>query len=196
MTEAGLDRIQVSSSDREPVPDEALLLAWRAGDEAAFRVLFDRYRTRVTGYAWQLVRRQEVAEEICLEAFCRVLEGAWRPGGSFRSFLYTVVHRLCLDALRRRGRRDRALLKLRAGPREGAGPEHLTQLSQDQARLQAALARLPAPHRAVLSLYYSQELSSQEVAQVLGLQDHQVRSRLSYARKLLRQHLSEPQEIP
>ncbi len=176
--------------------DEALMAAWRAGDERAFRVLFERYRGRVTNYAWQMVRRREVAEEVCLEAFCRLVEGAWRPSGSFRSFLYTVVHRLCLDALRRRSRRDRALLRLRVPRPEPPGPDAMTQDAQQRAQLTDALAALPEEHRAVLLLYYHQELRSREVAEVLGLEDHQVRSRLSYARRLLRQQLAEPEETP
>ena len=179
------------ASASAPRDDTALLAAWREGDERAFRALFDRHRTRITSYAWQMVRRQEVAEEICTEAFCRVLEGAWSPGGSFRSFLYTVVHRLCLDAIRKQGRKQRALIRLRAGTAGTGTPEAAAEESQDRRRLQAAMTRLPEQHRATLLLYYQQELSSQEVAAVLGIADHQVRSRLSYARKLLRKELTD-----
>ncbi len=171
--------------------DEALFLSYKEGDEAAFDLLFERYRGPMTSYAWRMVRRREEAEEVCLEAFCRVLEGAWRPGGSLRSFLFTVVHRLCIDRLRKR----RRLLPLFPWtPRPAASsvaPDQALEADQRTRKVEAALGRLPEKHRAVLLLYYRQELSSREVAEVLGCEDQQVRSRLSYARKLLRAQLDE-----
>ena len=58
-------------------------------------------------------------------------------------------------------------------------------------RLTAAMDALGEEHRAVLLLYYSQELPSREVAEILGCSDQQVRSRLSYARRKLREQLEE-----
>ena len=171
------------------VPDETLAQAYMGGDPDSFELLFERYHERATAYAWRIVRRREVAEEICLEAFARVTEGQWRPTGSFRSYLFTIVHRLCLDTLRKRKRRASAHLKLVEGG--STTPEADAEADQDRVRLEQALAAIPEKHRSVLLLYYGQELSSREVAEVLGIEDQQVRSRLSYARKLLRQRLEE-----
>ena len=77
-----------------PTADDVLIARWRAGEPDAFEQIFNRYRDRLTAYAWRMVRRRELAEELCLEAFARVVAGAWKPTGSFRSFLFTVVHRL------------------------------------------------------------------------------------------------------
>lgn len=176
--------------------DEMLVMAFQRGDDAAFEVLFDRWRDRAVSYAWRITRRREEAEEIVTEAFCRVLEGAWRPTGKFRSFLFTVVHRLCLDTIRRRGRADRATRRLEheTGPR--VTPEAVLTEQERQARLEEALEALPEEHRATLLLYYGQDLPSKEVAEVLGLEDHQVRSQLSYARRLLRKNLLPAEEEP
>ncbi|MFT7518411.1 MAG: RNA polymerase sigma-70 factor (ECF subfamily) [Kiritimatiellia bacterium] len=173
--------------------DEQLLTSWRSGDSTSFNTLFDRYRDRVIGYAWRMVRNHEEAEDIALESFCRVLEGAWRPGGSFRSFLFTVTHRLCIDRLRKRQRTLRFASLWRAAPRITQTPEEAAVNDQRHKALELALADLPDEHRATVLLYYGQEIGSKDVARILGCTDQQVRSRLSYSRKRLRQWL-QPQE--
>lgn len=169
--------------------DEALVADFRGGDTTAFNRLFDRYRDRVIGYGWRLLRNREEAEEVALEAFCRVLEGAWAPGGSFRAFLFTVVHRLCLDRLRKRQRTARFARLWRAAESSGVSPEDSVVADERHRALERALSELPEAHRATVLLYYGQELPSREVASILGCTDQQVRSRLSYARKRLRSRL-------
>ena len=169
-----------------PTADDVLIARWRAGEPDAFEQIFNRYRDRLTAYAWRMVRRRELAEELCLEAFARVVAGAWKPTGSFRSFLFTVVHRLCLATLKRNRRATLAHLRLVGSPETVSTPEHHASGNQERARLERAMAELSTDHRAVVLLYYGQGLASREVATILDLEDHQVRSRLSYARKRLR----------
>lgn len=169
--------------------DEELVRAYLQGDHPAFNLLFERYRDRVIGYVWRLVRDQQEAEDIALESFCRVLEGAWKPSGSFRAFLFTVAHRLSIDKLRKRQRILRFERLWRATTQPARSPERAVVLDEAHRTLEEALASLPELHRATVLLYYGQELKSREVAQIMGCSDQQVRSRLSYARKQLRQLL-------
>jgi len=177
-------------SARPGPADETLLLAWRKGDEGAFETLFERHKGPLTSFAWRLLRRREEAEEVCLEAFTRVIEGAWRPGGSVKSFLFTIVHRLCVDRLRAR-RRVIPLFGRRDDEGHDVTPEKALVAGEESRRVERALAKIPEGHRAVLLLYYQEELPSKDVADILGIDDQQVRSRLSYARKLLKQHLDD-----
>ena len=173
--------------------DEQLLQAYRNGDHPAFNLLFERYRDRIVGYVWRMLRNQEEAEEIALETFCRVLEGAWKPGGSFRAFLFTVAHRLSIDRLRKRQRTQRFQRLWKAAAPPSRSPEQAVAADETHRALELALANLPELHRATVLLYYGQELKSREVAEIMGCSDQQVRSRLSYARKQLRQLL--PDEL-
>ena len=69
--------------------------SWAGGDASAFDALFERWRGRVHGYALRLLRRPELAEEVCMDAFGTVLEGRYQPTGRFRAWLFTtVVHQL------------------------------------------------------------------------------------------------------
>lgn len=169
--------------------DEDLAHAWQGGDERAFEVLFERYRGRAYGYALRMLRRPELADEVCTDTFCRVLERRWRPTGRFRSFLFTVLHRRCLEVLRRQSTWQRVKLRLMP-PALPIPADTELETAGDAARVRAALHTLPDEQRSVLLLYYSQELSTAEVAQVLDCTPQQVRSKLSYARRKLREQLA------
>lgn len=169
--------------------DEELMRMFQNGDESAFDVLFRRYRDRAIAYAWRMLKRREEAEEVALEAFARVVNGAWRPTGSFRGFLFSVIHRLCIDHLRKRQRVIRLLPKATAVLEAPASPESEAIGVQRVKLLDDALDQLSDEHRAVVLLYYRQELPSKECADILGCSDQQVRSRLSYARRKLKELL-------
>ncbi|MCB9680436.1 MAG: sigma-70 family RNA polymerase sigma factor [Alphaproteobacteria bacterium] len=171
--------------------DEALVRAHLAGDPSAFADLWRRHHQALLRYAVRLVGRTEVAEELVGEAFLRIARGRWRPQGKVRAWLFTVVHRLCLDRLRRRSRWA-VVRRLVGGDHDvGPSPELPVLHAERDAALDRALDALATEHRAVVLLYYTEELPSREVADILGCTDQQVRSQLSYARRRLRELLEE-----
>lgn len=174
-----------------PGDDATLMQAHRDGDPHAFEVIYARHYDGAVRYAWRMLRRREEAEEICTEVFLALYEGAWESG-TLRGFLFTLVHHRCVDRIRRRDRANR-LLQWIPWQRQQASssPEDAVAASQQQRHLEAAIGQLSQPHRAALLLYYGQELSSRETAEILGCSDQEVRSRLSYARKKLRTLLKE-----
>ncbi len=170
--------------------DVELYNRYLAGDETAFGELYSRYRAGVIGYVWRMVGRQDVAEDICTETFLKVLDGAYKPPASFRSFVFTVAHRRAIDRLRNRQRRDN-LLRMFGWPARGddVTPEGALLRREGRSHVDEALQTLPAEHRATVLLFYGQDLSSREVAEAMGCTDQQVRSRLAYARRRLREIL-------
>lgn len=170
----------------DPMVDEHLVAAFVAGDEGAFAALYARYDARITGYALRMLGRREDAEEVCTEAFVRLVERRWRPVGRVRSFLFTVAHRLCLDHLRRRNRRARLMSMFGAAPAPVPTAEELLGGSERDRALAKAIEGLPEGHRAVVLLTYAEGLTSPEVAEIVGATEQQVRSKLAYARRLLR----------
>jgi RNA polymerase sigma-70 factor (ECF subfamily) len=170
--------------------DASLVGAYERGETGAFDALYARYGPRVTTYAARLLGRREEGEEVATEVFVRVVEGRWRPTGTFRSWLFTLTHRMCLDRLRARERRRRLLSWFGRGEAPVTPEDALVVGERDRA-LQAAIGRLPAEHRAALLLATTEGLTSPEIAAVLGTTDQQVRSKLSYARRLLREALEE-----
>ena len=172
-----------------PIPDEHLLAAFCAGDEGAFAALYERYADRVATYAARMLGRREEADEVCTEVFIRLVEGRWRPEGSLRSYLFTVAHRMCLDRIRSRTRRQRLLAWFAPRPDEAPSAEERLGLTERDRHLAAAIDGLSEGHRAVVLLTYTEGLSSVEVGEILSLTDQQVRSKLTYARRLLRDAL-------
>ena len=138
-----------------------------------------------------MVRRREVAEEVCTEVFVQLMEGAWRPTGSLQGFLFTLTHRRCVDRIRKQERFSRRVLRIPWVMPEPTCPEGVAVLSERQRAVETAIGQLSERHRAAVLLYYGQELSSREVADILDCTDQEVRSRLSYARKKLKTLLPE-----
>lgn len=176
--------------------DEELLLATGRRREAAFAVLVERHGATIKAYALRLLRSPEQAEEVFVDTFARVAArgGRWESRGTVRGYLFTIAHRLCIDHLRQR-RRDRLawphVVALEQERSVHPSPEAEVALGQTAQALERAIAALPEGHRQVLLLRAVHGLSSEETARVVGLDESQVRSQLSYARKHLRETLAQ-----
>lgn len=157
--------------------------------------MFARYRAGVTTYARRMLKDHEEAEDVCLEAFQKVLSGGYGQRGSFRAFVFTVTYRLCLERIRRSGRARRAMDRMPEPAPERSAEDRLVHEDRS-ARLEKALETLPEAHRAVILLYYGQELKSREVADILGWRHDQARSKIAYACRLLREALVAQEEVP
>jgi RNA polymerase sigma-70 factor, ECF subfamily len=176
--------------------DEALCERVARRDEAAFDLLVTRYQGPAYRLAWSLLRDAEEARDLSQEAFVRLYEMAARFRGEsrFSTWFYRILVNLCLDH-RRRGRGWRQLLF--GGDQNGTAPierhpapftDPADTLEQEHVkrRLWAAVDRLPARQRAAVLLQAQQELSTAEVAAVLGCSEATVRVHVHRAVAALR----------
>jgi len=162
-----------------PDPDAALLLAFRRGDAAAFRTLFERHARAMVAFCFHYVRDAARAEELAQDVFVKLYRSAHRyqPSARFKTFLYRVATNHCLNELRRGEYAARAASP---GASDGAGRPDLAALpsplaSPQQAleatRLEGAVARLldglPEKQRAAFVLCRFEGLSYEDVAEVL-----------------------------
>lgn len=161
-----------------------------AAATAAFTELFQAHRTALYGYLLGRTGRPDTAEELTQDLFLR----AWRHlpeliGRSTdgqRAWLFTVARNLAVDELRQRRTRDATLTAARAQPAGHAPPASATVVAADDVqRVGAAIAGLPDELRTVLSLATAGELTSAEIAALLGIPAGTVRYRLSRARAAL-----------
>jgi len=178
--------------DLTTLDDADLLRAFARGREDAFAVLMERHGSAVKGYALRTLRSPEQAEDVMVETFLRVAaaRGRWEDRGSVRGWLFTVAHRLCIDQLRRRRLERQSLprvVELEADRGMAPSPEAEALLGETARELERALAQLSPEHRTVLLLRVVHGLSSEETAAAVGLDESQVRSQLSYARKRIRE---------
>ncbi|TMQ26612.1 MAG: sigma-70 family RNA polymerase sigma factor [Candidatus Rokuibacteriota bacterium] len=189
--------------------DEQLLLSRAAaGDAGALEGLMGRYSARVYRLAYGITRNQADAEEIVQDVFLQlVLKGAGFEGRSaVGSWIYRVTTNVALN--KRRGKRrevetplDDCLPTFKAdGHREGPRALLVADWSQrpdaellsGEARqiLDEAIDRLPEHYRAVLILRDVEELSNEEVADIVGDSVSAVKTRLHRARMALRELLT------
>ncbi len=171
--------------------DEAEILAGvRAGGEArreASDRLFRKLREPLHSLCMHLTGRRADAEDAVQEVFVAVHRGLPEFRGASR--LTTWVYRLALRAsFRARARRQEGA-PVDEGTSGGGGEGEM--VSRDEfRRVGAAMARLPAEPRAVLSLFAIEGLSHREIADILGVPEGTVWSRLHAARRMLVESLS------
>ena len=148
----------------------------------------------------RMMGNREDAEDCAQEALLKAYGAfsTFRGEARFSTWLYTLVMRTCLDALRRR-KDDVSLDALREEGYEPVGEtaEAYLKLEQEERRaaLIAALNTLPADFRAVMVLLDLQGLTCREVARVLDVPEGTVKSRASRARRALYRELSNNREL-
>ena len=177
--------------------DEQLVEKARKGDQAAFRVLVEKYQGKAFSVALGIVRDHDDALDICQDAFLRAYRGldAFDGQSQFFTWLYRIVHNLAIDLLRRRRFQtvslddaDKAVPIADSSP--DSDPERNLSRQNLCDRLNEGLAALSPVQRAVLTLREVQGLSYKEIAEAVGCSIGTVMSRLFHARKSLLKALS------
>ena len=167
--------------------DEDLMQAVRAGDYEALGTLFERHHRRVFGYLRGLGYSLAESEDAVQEAFARALRyrRSYRTGERFLPWFLTIVRR---SAAPRRERRETPveLETLEAA----AEPEAFDHRRVEIGELRRAIEQLPDSQRDALLLSHFEELSSQDVAEILGTRAGTVRVRVHRAVQRLRQILT------
>jgi RNA polymerase sigma-70 factor (ECF subfamily) len=167
------------------------MLAFAAGDQAAFAALFERWSRPLLRYLERLVREAATAEDLVQEAFVRVhrARNQYRPEARFSTWLYRIATHLAWNELRRPRRRashesvdgDEAV-PLAA---ESAPIDELVHARRVSAEVEAALAALPERQRAALWLAAVEGQSYAEVALALETSETAVKALVHRARAAL-----------
>jgi RNA polymerase sigma-70 factor (ECF subfamily) len=168
----------------------------RKGDHAAFGELVKRYQRRAYAVAYGLVGNRDDALELAQESFVKAYRamGRFNTDRPFYPWLHRIVRNTCLNHIKKRSRRGefsldgmmadgRDFATDERGPAESAGADELRR------GLSRAMQRLSAPHREILTLRHVDELSYEEIAQVLEVPKGTVMSRLHAARRSLREEM-------
>lgn len=168
------------------VPDDDLMVRFRDGDAKALGILYDRYANGLFGLCVNLLGDRTEAEDALQDAFVRVIEGRERfePRDRFKSWVFTVCRRICLDRLRAREREDVAL-QVHHPELPRARPSDSMQVQTDLDRL---LSTLPPEQREVLLLHRMHGFSYTEIAEMTGATEVAVKQKAYRALKALKSH--------
>jgi RNA polymerase sigma-70 factor (ECF subfamily) len=175
--------------------DVHLMLAFQAGEPAAFDALFRRWAAPLLRYLERMVRDAGTAEELVQEVFLRVHRARERyaPEARFSTWLYRIATNLALNELRRPRRRE----PHRSQDEEGApalaaeapDPDAAVDARRLGARVERELAALPEKQRAALCLAAVEGLSYAEVAEALEVSESAVKALVHRARTALAERL-------
>ena len=175
-----------------------------AGDEAAMERLLMRAQEVAWRFSLAVCGRPDDAEDAMQEALLKTYRhmARLREADAFRPWLHRVVKNACLMSRRRRVHEPARVESLdepasvdggsREVPSRGHDPEQMVTRTELRSRLRAALATLPAESRAVVFLREMEGLSTREVAEVMGMSEASVKTRLSRARRALQAVLAAP----
>ena len=179
---------------QDPRTDRELVLAARARDGRAFAALFYRYRDGIFRLALAITRDPSYAEEIVVDTFARAYRAIDRlePDDSLRPWLYRVAVNLSYNRKPRRavviGSLEEELDEPAAG--EEGSPATLAERAELRRVVLECVDRLGPKHKVVVVLHYLNGLNLAEVAEVVEAPIGTVKSRLHYALRHLRTHLS------
>ncbi len=159
-------------------------------EQAAFAALVDQYAGALYRVAFSVLRNPADAEDAVQETYLRVLRHRDSLGEvrDHRVWLIRIVWNIVLDRKRRaktRPETDDVAELARVLPSNGLSAEEMAAAAQHHAHVLACVEQLPAKEREVLQLSAFEELSSVEIAAVLGVTESSVRSRLFRARNLM-----------
>ena len=171
--------------------DETLMLAYAAGDVAAFEQLYARHRQRLYRFLLRELREPALADEIYQDIWQRVIaaRASWQPDATFATWLYRIARNRLADHWRAARHRPPAPhdadARLARVPDDDT-PERRLVAEQRTTGLQRALDALPPEQREVVLLRLAQELTLEEIGAVTGAGRETVKSRLRYAMDKLR----------
>ena len=166
----------------------------KKGDADAFAFLVETYETSVYRLALRMCGNAHDAEEVAQEAFVAAWKGlpAFRGESKFSSWLYQLTTNAAIDFLRREKRHRAATpLEDEMEPVSPDTPQQAVEESEMRQALQQALDSLTPEHREIFLLRQMRQLSYEEIGRLLGLEPGTVKSRLSRAKKQLRQILTQ-----
>lgn len=179
--------------------DEALMLAYGAGEAAAFDTLYARHKGGVYRYLLRHCRNAGIADELFQDVWMNAIRvrASYVPTAKFTTWLYTLAHHRVVDHWRASGQakfasvdddddgETRDLVEGLPG-NSHVEPEARAEAGELGTHLQAALRALPAEQRDAFLLQYEGGLSLAEIAEMTGVGMETVKSRLRYATAKLR----------
>ncbi|GAG36674.1 unnamed protein product, partial [marine sediment metagenome] len=177
------------------------------GDQQAYRYLFGRYRQQAYRLAYHFLGRTDDAADAVQDSFIKAFKALERFEGraKFSTWLMRIVTNTCLDRMRSKAadatvplsdEMARMMSESSQPMRRAGRPEEAMEYGELSAALAGALQKLSSEHRTVFVLHADQELTYREIAEMLGISEGTVMSRLYHARKNLQRLLAGAGVLP
>lgn len=191
------------TEESEPNEDARLVARTQAGDPAAFDSLVVKYSPRLYGLVYNMTSNHEDTNDLLQDIFAKAYRSiaGFRGNSAFYTWVHSIAVNMTINFLKKRGRRmTLSLDDMDAGVENNkefieltssTNPVREADLGELQQRLNEAMMKLSYDHRAVVTMFDIQGMPHAEIAQILGVSEGTVRSRLFYAHRQLQNYLEE-----
>ena len=192
------------SLDRQQSPfvytDEQLIARFQSGDERAYIELVNRYRDRLINFVFPFLGDFEQAEDVVQETMLKLYEKThyYREIAKFSTWIYTIARNLANTELRKKKRRKTTYIsRMTKDDRQYDIPAVQADLNQNlqnefiRDRIHAAINELPEHFKTVIILRDIQELSYDDISNIVGVPLGTVKSRINRARLQLQAELQD-----
>ena len=180
--------------------DEQLIARFQSGDERAYIELVNRYRDRLINFVYPFLGDFEQAEDVVQETMLKLYEKKhyYREIAKFSTWIYTIARNLANTELRKKKRRKTTYIsRMTKDDRQYDIPAVQADLNQNlqnefiRDRIHAAIKELPEHFKTVIILRDIQELSYDDVSNIVGVPLGTVKSRINRARLQLQAELQD-----
>ena len=176
----------MSLTSPDQVFDELLVMRYQAGDQKALELLIKRWNPKIMRYAYRYIQDQQSSEDVAQEVWIAVIKGLNRltDSSKFGSWLLGITHNKAIDWIKKNATPSSHLIARECSPMNvsKADPKILS--------MRHAIKLLTLNQRNVLTLFYLEGHSIQEISEILNISVGTVKSRLFYARESLKQALN------
>ena len=179
--------------------DKTLLFQISAGNEAAFRTLFDRYRQRLFYYISRFIKSDQVAEELVMDTFMKIWTGRdiILQINNFDAFLFRIAHNKSIDFLRSAANDAhlKTLLWEEIQVASGERADTAVLLEEYEEKLRQAIALLSPQRRRIYHLRREQDFTHDQIAAQLGISKATVNNHIVEAQRFIRTYLVKNMEL-
>lgn len=161
------------------------VLAVQNGDSTQYRTIIEHYEHKVFATVMRIVRNKAIAEDLVQDIFIKAYNNIskYQSTGSFNAWLYRLAVHHCLDYMKKK---NPQIVHDELQLADYTYPESVVLQQEKERQLQALLNELHETEKMVLLLRYINELSYDEIAEVLHLTHNEVRNKLHRSKKKLR----------
>ena len=179
--------MQAESADRTQY--EWLALRCQSGERGALEDLIAVMERPLLYYAMSLTGSQDSALDVLQEVWIKTFRGIrkLKDPGALRPWLYSIVHGIAVDRIRKNSRREAAE---QFQYEEFVEAEEPSFANEDAEEIHQALSGISLLHREVLVLHFLEDLSIDQIAEVVGCSEGTVKSRMHYAKRAMKEALS------
>lgn len=182
-----------------------LIKKCKQGNREAFNKLFSSYQQQVINIAYGMLSDREDAFDAAQEVFVRVYKniGSFKEESSFTTWIYRITSNVCSDILRKRQRSAKVVSinqmseenKETDIPDTSPTPEENAFLNERQRAVREAISELREEYRVIITLCDIEEMSYDDIADILKLPKGTVKSRINRARTALKKNLEKKREL-